>query len=160
MCHVPPRYGQLTWDDEREGEVRTLLDAVPSGSPLVLSHATADASPNQVGRAGSACRGGVGIRPRTREGFARLAEGLALVGPGIVPPAAWRSEPNARVLGAAGGEPTPVGVLVHDLASAHRVAPRRYPARGGPMGSGHGSFHCWLAVSAQSQIWTWVPEPP
>ena len=23
-----------------------------------------------------------------------------------------------------------------------------------------GSAHCWLELSAQSQIWAWVPEPP
>ena len=23
-----------------------------------------------------------------------------------------------------------------------------------------GSVHCWLELSAQAQIWTWVPEPP
>jgi hypothetical protein len=24
----------------------------------------------------------------------------------------------------------------------------------------YGSFHCWLAVPAQPQICSWVPEPP
>jgi SAM-dependent methyltransferase len=88
----------LADEDDPHRVVRTLLDALPSGSWLVLSHATADASPNQVGRAGSAYRsGGVGIRPRTREEFARFAEGLELVEPGIVTPGAWRPGPDAPV---------------------------------------------------------------
>ncbi|RAG84985.1 SAM-dependent methyltransferase [Streptacidiphilus pinicola] len=85
-------------EDDPYGVVRTLLDPLPSGSRLVLSHATADASPTQVGRAGSAYRGGgVGIHPRTREQFARFAEGLDLATPGIVHPGAWRPEPDAPV---------------------------------------------------------------
>ncbi|SEL49046.1 S-adenosyl methyltransferase [Streptacidiphilus jiangxiensis] len=85
-------------EDDPYGIVRTLLDALPSGSWLVLSHATADASPDQVDRAGSAYRGGgVGIRPRSREEFARFAEGLEPVEPGIVPPGEWRPRPGAPV---------------------------------------------------------------
>ena len=30
----------------------------------------------------------------------------------------------------------------------------------GAAGSGYGRFHTWLEVSAQSQICSWVPEPP
>jgi hypothetical protein len=88
----------LTDEDDPYGVVSTLLDALPSGSWLVLSHATADASPDQVGRAGSAYRsGGVGIRPRAREEVARFAEGLELAAPGIVPPGEWRPRPGAPV---------------------------------------------------------------
>ncbi|WP_370193188.1 SAM-dependent methyltransferase [Streptacidiphilus sp. MAP5-52] len=85
-------------EDDPYTVVRTLVDALPSSGWLVLSHPTADASPDQVGRAGSAYRGGgVGIRPRSRAEVARFAEGLELVEPGIVPPGEWRPEPGAPV---------------------------------------------------------------
>ncbi|MEY9844263.1 hypothetical protein ABH940_001330 [Streptacidiphilus sp. BW17] len=87
----------LADEDDPRAIVRTLLDALPSGSWLVLSHATADASPNQVGRAGSTYRsGGVGIHPRSRDEVAVLAQGLDLVEPGIVTPGGWRPEPDAE----------------------------------------------------------------
>ncbi len=74
------------------GLVATLRDALPSGSYLVASHVTAEH--NQAGSAAGqrAYRGGgVPMRPRNRDEFAKLAfAGLELVPPGVVLVSEWR----------------------------------------------------------------------
>ena len=81
----------LADEDDPYGIVKRLLDRLPSGSWLLVGHATADASPDQVGRAGSAyASGGVGIHPRSQAEVSRFAEGLELVDPGVVPVSQWR----------------------------------------------------------------------
>jgi hypothetical protein len=88
----------LADEDDPHGIVATLVDRLAPGSWLVLAHATADASPDQVGRAGSAYRsGGVGIHPRSLEEVSAFAAGLAIAPPGVVHPGAWRPAPGAPV---------------------------------------------------------------
>jgi SAM-dependent methyltransferase len=82
--------------DDPCGIVKQLLDRLAPGSRLVVGHATADASPDQVGRAGSAyASGGVGIHPRTLAEVTRFADGLELVEPGVVPVGSWRPAEGA-----------------------------------------------------------------
>jgi len=91
-------------DDSRLGPiVRTLLDAVPSGSYLVASHATYDLpSPEVVTRWEMLVEAGkVDIRSRPREEFTALFTGLDLVEPGVVPVSEWRAA------GEAGPRPDP-----------------------------------------------------
>jgi hypothetical protein len=75
------------------GVVRTLVEAMPSGSYLVMSHATYDlVEPATVERLERISAGQ--WRSRTRDEVARFFEGLELVEPGVVPIGDWRPEPG------------------------------------------------------------------
>jgi hypothetical protein len=79
------------------GIVRTLLDAVPAGSYLVLSDTAADIDSEVV--AESARRynqrlGGVRQTRRTMAEFTEFFAGLELVDPGVVPLPRWRGTPK------------------------------------------------------------------
>ena len=54
------------------------------------------------------------------------------------------------------------GIRAARLVSSGRAEAENegYHREGGEELPLHGRFHCWLEVSAQAQIWTWVPEPP
>ena len=73
--------------------IRTLVDAVPSGSYLAISHATGDFWPqDRVDAANATNRAhNIDFRFRTRAEVARFFDGLDLVDPGIVPVAEWRA---------------------------------------------------------------------
>jgi hypothetical protein len=82
--------------------VRTLLDAVPSGSYLVVSDTAADVDAKVV--AESARRynerlGSVRQTRRTKDAFARFLDGLDLVEPGVVAPGQWHgpATPGQRI---------------------------------------------------------------
>jgi hypothetical protein len=84
--------------------VRTLLDAVPPGSYLTITHATADFDPVAVNTAIEAGRrAGITFTARTHAEVAALFGGLELVEPGVVPVLSWKPE-----LGATDGEATPL----------------------------------------------------
>ncbi|MGX1773397.1 SAM-dependent methyltransferase [Nocardia brasiliensis] len=84
----------LTDDDGPYDLVRKLCDALPSGSYLVMSHATSDhLSPDELAENNAANkRSGVPFRLRTTEEFARFFTDLELVPPGIASVTAWRPE--------------------------------------------------------------------
>jgi hypothetical protein len=84
-------------EDEPRRIVRTLVDALPSGSYLVASHATAEHNPEGLSGAGRAySQGGMRGAIRTSEEFGELAfSGLELVDPGVVLVSEWRPETNA-----------------------------------------------------------------
>jgi SAM-dependent methyltransferase len=74
--------------------IQTLLDALPSGSYLVASHATPEHDPE---RAAAAARlyeqRGVPFQFRTADEFAETAfSGVEMVDPGVVPVSEWRPE--------------------------------------------------------------------
>jgi hypothetical protein len=77
--------------DDPYGIVGTLLDALPRGSYLVMSHATGDHLAPELVAEITAGRHGSG-RLRTRAEFTRFFAGLELVEPGIVSVARWRAE--------------------------------------------------------------------
>jgi DNA-binding NarL/FixJ family response regulator len=83
-------------DEDNPAEIlRTLLDALPSGSYLVASHSTAEHAPRDtMGSGVSAYRsGGVTLRLRDSDEFADLVlNGLRVVPPGVVPVSEWRPE--------------------------------------------------------------------
>ncbi len=82
-------------DDEDPGAiVRTLVEALPSGSYLVASHVTPEHDPAGVlGLEASYRAGGVPAQVRNVEDFVRLAfEGLELVEPGVELVSEWRPE--------------------------------------------------------------------
>jgi S-adenosyl methyltransferase len=98
--------------DDRDpyGVVARLVEAMPPGSYLALSHVTYDFLPASTIaelNAANAARN-VEFRPRSREEFTRFFDGLELVPPGIVSVAEWRAEhapqprPSAETTGVYG----------------------------------------------------------
>src|SRR5581483_4242021 len=81
-------------DSEHPAEiVRTLMEAVPPGSFLVLSHATADGQDESAREAARTYgRANARINLRSRAEVARLFEGLELVEPGIVQQPWWQPD--------------------------------------------------------------------
>ncbi|NEC49889.1 SAM-dependent methyltransferase [Actinospica acidiphila] len=80
-------------EDDPHTLVAGLVDALPSGSYLVLSQLTADFDPEAVARGVEMYRaGGVTLAPRSREEIARFFEGLEPVEPGVVRLTDWHPE--------------------------------------------------------------------
>jgi SAM-dependent methyltransferase len=76
--------------DDPGGIVRTLLDALPSGSHFVLTQPTADFDPPAMAAmAATAERSGIPYVPRGRTDVEALLDGLSVVEPGLVPIPAW-----------------------------------------------------------------------
>ncbi|MBH5131628.1 SAM-dependent methyltransferase [Streptomyces sp. HB-N217] len=87
-------------EDGAHDLVRRLLDALPSGSHLVMTHATADFTPEQSRAATEQLRAaGVTLALRSREEFTRFFTGLDLVEPGVQVPHLWHPELGAPVAG-------------------------------------------------------------
>ena len=77
-------------DEDPWGLVSTLMDALPPGSYLAVTHPTADFSPGEVAGAVAATeQGGVSFTPRSQAEVAAFFDGLDLVDPGVVPIQAW-----------------------------------------------------------------------
>jgi hypothetical protein len=88
--------------DDPYAVVKTLLDAVPSGSYLALSHLGADLLASETKGALSDVAERMvrqQITYRNREQIARFFEGTDLVEPGIVALEEWRPDPGATVPG-------------------------------------------------------------
>jgi hypothetical protein len=78
--------------DDPYGHVATLVDALPSGSYLALSHGTVDhQTPEQLAAMARIIRTTPG-QFRTHDEVARFFSGLELVEPGIVSVAEWRAK--------------------------------------------------------------------
>ncbi|RVU22248.1 SAM-dependent methyltransferase [Streptomyces antnestii] len=70
--------------------VATLLEALPSGSYLVLSHASSDIYPELAEQVTAEyAKGGIELGFRTRDGVGRFFAGLDLVEPGLVTATEW-----------------------------------------------------------------------
>jgi O-methyltransferase involved in polyketide biosynthesis len=73
--------------------VATLLEPMPSGSYLALTHPTPDFSPEDTAKAAAAAEAaGITLVPRTKADVERFFTGLELVDPGVTPMLAWRPE--------------------------------------------------------------------
>ena len=82
-------------EDDPWGLARRLLDALPSGSFLALSHLTGDFDPAAwEGVAAVYRRSGVIMRVRSRPEIERFFAGLDLVEPGVVSLPRWRPDPS------------------------------------------------------------------
>ncbi|MEV4680673.1 SAM-dependent methyltransferase [Streptomyces kurssanovii] len=81
-------------DEDRPYDlVARLVDALPSGSYLVLSQLTADFDPVAVGRGVAMyAAGGVTLAPRTKDEIVRFFDGLEMVEPGLVQLTDWHPE--------------------------------------------------------------------
>jgi len=99
-------------EDDPAHILSTLLDALPSGSYLVVSHATLEYDQEGVAGAGRAYQDrGMTGQLRTSDELAELAfRGLEMVDPGLMPVSEWRP---------AGGGPRP---LVSEVNSNGGVA--------------------------------------
>ncbi|MFD3573376.1 SAM-dependent methyltransferase [Streptomyces sp. NPDC058644] len=90
-------------DQDPYGIVNTLIGALPSGSHLVLSHASSDIYPELAEQVTAEyAKGGIRLAFRTRGEFARFFEGLDLVEPGLVTATEWFKD-TARPEAAGGG---------------------------------------------------------
>ena len=79
-------------------KVRVLMDALPSGSYLVVSHATADFDPDLLTRVAEAYESAVAQgQIRSSSEVSRFFEGLVPVDPGIVVAHRWRPDDDAHV---------------------------------------------------------------
>ncbi|WP_329620934.1 SAM-dependent methyltransferase [Streptomyces sp. NBC_01255] len=96
---------------EARSIVKTLMDAVPSGSYLVLTHPTLEPELGGEGNKAAMAFWNENATPpitaRSRAEFASFLDGLDLLEPGIVSCARWRSEGAAEVaqFGAVGRKP-------------------------------------------------------
>jgi hypothetical protein len=85
-------------DPNPRGMVSTLLEPMPSGSYLAISHPTADFNAAAMaGAVAAAEQAGVTLVPRSQAETEAFFTGLELVEPGVVPVLAWRpdAEPPA-----------------------------------------------------------------
>jgi hypothetical protein len=81
--------------DQPHNIVKTLVDALPSGSFLALSHATADTHEDASREAADAYqRGGQSLHLRSRTQVAEFFRGLEMVEPGLVWAEHWRPQPG------------------------------------------------------------------
>jgi hypothetical protein len=82
--------------------VATVMDAVPAGSYLAISHSAGDLlSPEALRRLRDTWKGSVQqqLTFRDHEQIARFFEGTDLVEPGLVPVDGWRAEPHPAETG-------------------------------------------------------------
>ncbi|WP_261568997.1 SAM-dependent methyltransferase [Frankia gtarii] len=79
-------------DADPYGIVRRLLDALPSGSFLALTHATADFDPAALELAEKYREQGISAVARNRVEVARFFDGLELVDPGVQAVHHWRPD--------------------------------------------------------------------
>ncbi|MFD9137960.1 SAM-dependent methyltransferase [Streptomyces bottropensis] len=80
--------------------VQRLMSELPSGSYLVLSHATADFTPEESRAATEKLKAaGVTLALRSRAEFTRFFDGLELVDPGVEVPQHWHPELGEPVPG-------------------------------------------------------------
>ena len=99
--------------EEPYATVAHLLDALPSGSYLVMSHGTNDHMDAAMREAVEAANGPEGdFVARTKEQVTQFFQGLEMVAPGIVPLAEWRAEAEP--------EPRPAPVDIAQYAAVGR----------------------------------------
>ena len=84
-------------EDDPAGVIRQLMDAVPPGSYLVISHPANDINSPGVGRLASRLNElmPMKLRFRARAEVARFFDGLELVEPGLVRAPEWRPDSDA-----------------------------------------------------------------
>lgn len=85
-------------EQDAHGIVRALVDTLPSGSYLILSHAASDLFPELVELVvAEYAKGGIQLAFRPRGEVERFFDGLDLVAPGLVTATDWFSSAPANV---------------------------------------------------------------
>ncbi|MFY1689750.1 SAM-dependent methyltransferase [Plantactinospora sp. WMMB782] len=84
-------------DEAAYGSVAQLVQAMPAGSYLVLTHSTAEIHGEPMLRVmrETTERGGTPIRARTKTELERFFDGLELLEPGVVTCSRWRADPES-----------------------------------------------------------------
>jgi hypothetical protein len=83
----------LSDEDDPWGKTRALMDALPAGSHLAITHPGQDFNPSAMaGVVAAANRGHMTLVPRTRARVERFFRGWEIIEPGVVPVMAWRPE--------------------------------------------------------------------
>ncbi|MDG4791781.1 SAM-dependent methyltransferase [Micromonospora sp. WMMD1102] len=84
-------------DEAAYGSVARLVQAMPAGSYLVLTHSTAEIHGEPMLRVmrETTERGGTPIRARTKTELERFFDGLDLLEPGVVTCSRWRPDPES-----------------------------------------------------------------
>ncbi|WP_306207166.1 SAM-dependent methyltransferase [Actinoplanes sp. RD1] len=84
-------------DEVAYGSVAQLVQAMPAGSHLVLTHSTAEIHGEPMLRVmrETTERGGTPIRARTKAELERFFTGLELLDPGVVTCSRWRPDPGS-----------------------------------------------------------------
>ena len=83
-------------DEDPQRVVDTLLDALPSGSYVVATHATWEFTPAEAVEKLTAANPDGRFVPRNGADFVRLFDGLPLIEPGLTSVAHWRSDEEAE----------------------------------------------------------------
>lgn len=84
-------------EDDPYGIVGRLMDALPSGSYLVLTHITPDCAPAEIERVAEVYRRqGIPGAPRSRLEVERFFEGLELIEPGVQVLHRWRPDSTSN----------------------------------------------------------------
>jgi hypothetical protein len=92
LMHIP--------DEDPHAIVAQLLDAVPSGSYLVISETADDVDAEVIAESQQQYNQRVGRTqwaPRSKAGFAQYFSGLEIVEPGLVTMGLWRPAPGAAI---------------------------------------------------------------
>ncbi|MGC1213065.1 MAG: SAM-dependent methyltransferase [Micromonospora sp.] len=80
--------------DDPYGVTRRLIEAIPSGSYVVISHATTDLVPRHIAATATPTTrtSMIDMAFRSRDEFAAFFDGLDLIAPGVSPVTEWRAE--------------------------------------------------------------------
>ncbi|MFR9777589.1 SAM-dependent methyltransferase [Micromonospora sp. MS34] len=82
-------------EDEPQRMLSRLVEALPSGSYVALTHLTADFAPERMEASAAHLRdSGVTMQMRTKAQVEGFFTGLDLVAPGVRPAARWRPDPS------------------------------------------------------------------
>jgi hypothetical protein len=82
-------------DDEADpwAKSRTLMDALPVGSYVAITHPGLDFDPEAMaGIVAAAKQGNMTVVPRVKADVERFFDGSELIDPGVIPVMAWRAE--------------------------------------------------------------------
>jgi hypothetical protein len=126
----------LREEDEAETILKTLLDALPSGSYLAASHLTLEHDPEGVGGGQRVYReAGLPMNARDADEFASLAfSGLELVPPGVVLVSEWRPDSDAP-------RPSPAEVSCYGGVARKQLSAGRLAGAAGAAGWRGGRSH-------------------
>lgn len=137
----------VTEDRVAYGLVRCLLNGLPRGSALVLTHCTGDFAPEAWQKATAVCaEAGIDFRVRSREEVERFFTGLTFLDPGLVVGDRWRRPPDGDVGRERAVSDADVSLWAGIGLKTCRMLPRHprlsaesgsqtVPGRGGPAGS-------------------------
>ena len=95
-------------EDDAYGVVGRLVDALPSGSYLAMSHLTGEFQPEDTKKTEAMYRAqGMKLRSRTKDEFTRFFDGLELVEPGVTLTHLWHPDAQDRIPVDTPGEHSP-----------------------------------------------------